>query len=240
MVRRWRLIGCFPTLITPPQPHTVIQRDVCLAAQLAQIAQCEVKERWKGCDVITHTSRPFQLNLTECPSLASASGLSANTRTGKQLRPQYGEPPTPPQGAPNTGRETMSHSRPGSSRAFHRRLPRRGFGLARTHDAPWWGGCTGWSCCPSSPGSARPAAGTPRATHLGGEAALGGHVVHHPQEAHVQLLVHRGRNPRVLALARHQRVARHAAAQPHRLPYGDQKVANRDIRVWHAATEKGP
>jgi cation transport ATPase len=24
------------------------------------------------------------------------------------------------------------------------------------------------------------------------------------------------------------------------VPYGDQKVANRDIRVWHGATEKGP
>jgi hypothetical protein len=23
------------------------------------------------------------------------------------------------------------------------------------------------------------------------------------------------------------------------LPYGDEKVANRDIRVWHGATEKG-
>jgi hypothetical protein len=26
----------------------------------------------------------------------------------------------------------------------------------------------------------------------------------------------------------------------HRVPYGDEKVANREIRVWHGATEKGP
>jgi hypothetical protein len=25
-----------------------------------------------------------------------------------------------------------------------------------------------------------------------------------------------------------------------RSPYGDEKNANRDIRVWHGATEKGP
>jgi hypothetical protein len=27
---------------------------------------------------------------------------------------------------------------------------------------------------------------------------------------------------------------------PHHAAYGDEKVANREIRVWHGATEKGP